>query len=37
MKAIERICSEISNDLIGKTAHINVIYASALEPAGILR
>ena len=36
-KAIERICSEMSNDLTGKTAHINVMHASAPERADILR
>ena len=36
-KAIERICTEMSNDLTGKTAHINVIHAGAPERADILR
>jgi DegV family protein with EDD domain len=36
-KAIERICSEMSNDLTGKTSHINVMHAGAPEGADILR
>ena len=36
-KAIKRICSEMSNDLTGKTAHINVIHAGVPERADILR
>ncbi|MDE0592694.1 MAG: DegV family EDD domain-containing protein [Dehalococcoidia bacterium] len=37
IKAIERICSEMSNDLTEKTAHINVMPAGAPERADILR
>jgi DegV family protein with EDD domain len=36
-KAIKRICSEMSNDLTGKTAHINVMHAGAPERADIVR
>ncbi len=36
-KAIQRICSEMSNDLTGKTAHINVMHAGVPERADTLR